>query len=68
VDPRNHRSLTSLTRFGFTVEGTRRRSSQRVDGTWRDIVILSLLQEEWPEVRERAHGSLERLTPVRFAV
>jgi RimJ/RimL family protein N-acetyltransferase len=37
VDPRNHRSLTSLTRFGFTVEGTRRRSSQRVDGTWRRL-------------------------------
>ena len=59
VDPRNHRSLTSLTRFGFTVEGTRRRSSQRVDGSWRDIVILSLLVEEWPHVRKRALGSLE---------
>jgi RimJ/RimL family protein N-acetyltransferase len=59
VDPRNHRSLTSLTRFGFTVEGTRRRSSQRVDGSWRDIVILSLLVEEWPDVHKRALGSLE---------
>ncbi|OOP65299.1 hypothetical protein BMF89_00160 [Arthrobacter sp. SRS-W-1-2016] len=62
VDPRNHRSLSSLTRFGFTVEGTRRRSSQRVDGTWRDITILSLLVEEWPEIRERAYRSLEGLT------
>lgn len=61
VDPRNHRSLTSLTRFGFTVEGTRRRSSQRVDGTWRDIVILSLLTEEWPAARERSLQALAGL-------
>lgn len=54
VDPRNRRSLSSLKRFGFTVEGTRRRSSRRNDGSWRDIVVLSLLTEEWPATRERA--------------
>lgn len=53
VDACNQRSLRSLVRFGFTVEGTRRRSAQRVDGSWRDIVILSLLTEEWPEARRR---------------
>lgn len=58
VDPRNLRSLSSLTRFGFTVEGTRRRSVQRVDGSWRDIVVLSLLREEWPELRARALAAL----------
>jgi RimJ/RimL family protein N-acetyltransferase len=63
VDPRNRRSLTSVARFGFTVEGTRRRSSQRIDGTWRDIVILSLLVEEWPDTRERALASLTGLRP-----
>lgn len=61
VDPRNHCSLTSLNRFGFTVEGTGRRSSRRVDGTWRDIVILSLLTEEWPAVRERSLQALAGL-------
>lgn len=61
VDPRNGRSLRSLTRFGFTVEGTRRRSSPRVDGTWRDIVVLSLLVEEWPETRQRALHALDNL-------
>jgi RimJ/RimL family protein N-acetyltransferase len=54
VDPRNRRSISSLQRFGFTVEGTRRRSSQRIDGSWRDVVVLSLLREEWPATRERA--------------
>lgn len=59
VDPRNERSIRSLVRFGFTVEGTRRRSSQRADGTWRDIVVLSLLLEEWPETRLRALRTLD---------
>jgi RimJ/RimL family protein N-acetyltransferase len=61
VDPRNHRSISSLKRFGFTVEGTRRRSSQRIDGSWRDIVVLSLLTEEWPATRERALVTLDEL-------
>jgi RimJ/RimL family protein N-acetyltransferase len=61
VDPRNHRSISSLRRFGFTVEGTRRRSSQRIDGSWRDIVVLSLLREEWPATKERALVALNEL-------
>lgn len=63
VDPRNQRSLSSLTRFGFTIEGIRRRSSRRADGSWRDITILSLLVEEWPETRQRALSSLEAFRP-----
>ncbi|MBP1136450.1 RimJ/RimL family protein N-acetyltransferase [Arthrobacter sp. PvP023] len=60
VDPRNHRSISSLKRFGFTVEGTRRRSSQRIDGSWRDIVVLSLLTEEWPTTRQKALLALDK--------
>ncbi|MFJ6078347.1 GNAT family N-acetyltransferase [Pseudarthrobacter sp. NPDC092419] len=62
VDPRNERSIRSLIRFGFTVEGTRRRSSPRANGTWRDIVVLSLLVEEWPETRQRAVHALDGRT------
>lgn len=58
VDARNQRSLASLVRFGFTAEGTRRRSSRNVDGMWRDFVILSMLTEEWADVRPRALASL----------
>lgn len=58
VDARNQRSLSSLVRFGFTAEGTRRRSSRNIDGLWRDFVILSLLTEEWPDVRPRALAAL----------
>lgn len=63
VDSRNQRSLSSLARFGFTIEGTRRRSSRNVDGLWRDFVILSLLTEEWAELRGRALASLAAFMP-----
>jgi RimJ/RimL family protein N-acetyltransferase len=53
VDVLNHRSTSSLTGFGFTLEGTRRRSSQRWDGTWRDMQVLSVIREEWEEIRIR---------------
>jgi len=53
VDIQNHRSTSSLVSFGFTPEGTRRRSSQRWDGTWRDMNVLSVVREEWEEIRIR---------------
>lgn len=53
VDVLNHRSTSSLVGFGFTLEGTRRRSSQRWDGTWRDLQVLSVIREEWEEIRIR---------------
>lgn len=53
VDVLNHRSTSSLVSFGFTLEGTRRRSSQRWDGTWRDLQVLSVIREEWEEIRIR---------------
>lgn len=53
VDVLNHRSTSSLVGFGFTLEGTRRRSSQRWDGTWRDMQVLSVIREEWEEIRIR---------------
>jgi RimJ/RimL family protein N-acetyltransferase len=67
VDPRNQRSLRSLTRFGFTIEGIRRRSSPRADGSWRDIVVLSLLVEEWPQARAQAVAALRKYATERMA-
>lgn len=53
VDVVNHRSTSSLVSFGFTLDGTIRRSSQRWDGTWRDLQVLSVLREEWEDIRIR---------------
>lgn len=49
----NTNSTRSLESFGFTSEGVRRRDLRTPDGKWRDTTILSLLVEEWAEVRER---------------
>lgn len=58
VDTLNHRSEQSLLAFGFTAEGVRRRSSQRWDGTWRDITVFSIIREEWEDVRVRKAASI----------
>lgn len=54
VDPRNVRSLKSLTTLGFAVEGFRRIPSPATDSGWRDMAVLVLPAEAWPEARARA--------------
>lgn len=58
VVPTNVNSMRSLERFGFTFEGVRRRASQRVDGSWKDIAIFSIIIDEWASKRELIVDSL----------
>ncbi|MCL9760530.1 GNAT family N-acetyltransferase [Frankia sp. AiPa1] len=53
VDDRNARSRRAVLGLGATEEGVLRRHARRRDGTWRDTVVFSVLDTEWPEVRER---------------
>jgi RimJ/RimL family protein N-acetyltransferase len=53
VDGRNVPSSNSLMKFGFSHEGLMRKYSQRMDGTWKDISLYSILSEEWPGIQER---------------
>lgn len=66
VDSRNVASSSSLLKFGFTHEGLMRKFSQRIDGTWKDISLYSLLSEEWEQVYDsnmtRLH--LQNLPPL----
>ena len=55
ADALNRRSRAVPERLGFTLEGTRREDT-RVRGTggaseWRDTVVYSLLDREWPPPR-----------------
>lgn len=50
VDGENTQSSSSLLRFGFLHEGLMRKYSKRLDGTWKDISLYSMLSEEWPDV------------------
>jgi RimJ/RimL family protein N-acetyltransferase len=54
----NQRSLTSIQRVGAQVEGTLRKRLPYRDGSFRDVIYLSILDEEWPGVRSRLEQRL----------
>lgn len=54
----NERSLASIQKIGATVEGTLRRRLKYRDGTYRDLVYLSMIEGEWPGIRVRLEGRL----------
>jgi N-acetyltransferase len=47
ADAENFRSIAAMKKIGCTLEGTLRSHSIRSDGTRRDSVVLSILQEDW---------------------
>ena len=47
----NERSQAAIERLGAVREGVLRRHIQRADGTFRDTVVYSILQDEWPAVK-----------------
>lgn len=55
TDIANERSRAAITRLGARFEGVLRRDMRRVDGTWRDTVVFSILKDDWPACR----GALE---------
>lgn len=62
TDLRNERSQAAIARLGATREGVLRRHKRRPDGTWRDTVVYSLLDDEWPTARERLMSGAARRT------
>ncbi len=62
ADARNTRSLGAIERLGATREGLLRGYRDDRDGTRVDSVSFSILEPEWPEIRERL---LNRLDPLR---
>jgi RimJ/RimL family protein N-acetyltransferase len=58
TDGRNTRSREAIERLGARFEGVRRAHSTATDGSLRDSVYFSILQDEWPEVKS---GLIRRL-------
>ena len=58
TDLRNERSQAAIARLGATREGVLRKHRLRPDGTWRDTVTFSMLDDEWPAARERLEARL----------
>ncbi|CAG6398788.1 GNAT family N-acetyltransferase [Streptomyces cocklensis] len=51
TDHMNLRSQKAIARLGAQREGVLRRHRLRPDGTWRDSVYFSILQDEWPAAK-----------------
>ncbi|GAA2876535.1 GNAT family N-acetyltransferase [Nonomuraea rubra] len=58
TDNLNLRSQNAIKRIGGVHEGTLRRHRKRSDGTWRDTVCFGILEEEWPQHRDRLAARL----------
>lgn len=51
TDTLNTRSAAAIARLGARREGVHRRHMKREDGTFRDTVVFSVIDAEWPAVR-----------------
>ncbi len=60
TDNRNERSQAAIARLGAQREGSMRKHRLRGDGTWRDTVVFSMLDDEWPAARARLTKALDR--------
>jgi RimJ/RimL family protein N-acetyltransferase len=58
ADNRNKRSIAAMQKIGCTVEGILRNHLPTGDGTRRDSIVLSMLKNEWPKIKE---GFLARI-------
>ena len=60
TDIRNERSQTAIARLGAVREGVLRKHRIRRDGSWRDTVTFSMLDDEWPAARAALGDRLTR--------
>jgi RimJ/RimL family protein N-acetyltransferase len=60
TDARNVRSREAILRIGAVEEGTLRKHMWLPDGTPRDSVYFSILDDEWPGVKKRLEEKLAR--------
>ncbi len=56
----NHRSRTAIARLGAKQDGVLRNSSRHPDGSFRDTVVFSIIESEWPTVRQHLDYQLAR--------
>ncbi|HEU4585161.1 MAG TPA: GNAT family protein [Gemmatimonadaceae bacterium] len=56
----NERSRAAIKRIGGVEEGIFRRHTRNADGTWRDTIWFSILDREWPDVKQRLEDRLAR--------
>jgi len=60
TDLRNERSQKAIERIGAVKEGVLRNHMILPDGRFRHSVFYSILDTEWPDIKKRLEGMLER--------
>ncbi|KAF1687704.1 GNAT family N-acetyltransferase [Pseudoxanthomonas broegbernensis] len=58
----NQASRRAIVRLGARQEGVLRHHKRHADGTLRDTVAFSIIDAEWPQVRDRLRSRLEANT------
>ena len=56
----NHASRTAIARLGARQDGVLRNASRHADGSFRDTVVFSIIESEWPAVRQHLDFQLAR--------
>lgn len=56
----NQRSRAAIARLGAKQDGVLRNSSRLPDGSFRDTVVFSIIESEWPAVRQHLDYQLAR--------
>ncbi len=62
TDERNLKSQAAITKLGAVREGTLRNQMILADGRYRNTVMFSITDDEWPVVRERLAARLEGIS------
>jgi len=60
TNAKNERSRAAIARIGGKEEGILRHHMINADGTYRDSVYFSILDDEWPDVKRRLEERLAR--------
>lgn len=61
----NHASRAAIARLGAKQDGVLRNNSIEPDGAYRDTVVFSILDSEWPSVRKGLQFKLTKRQAVR---
>jgi len=56
----NHASRSAIARLGAKEEGVLRNHMRMPDGSWRDTVVFSIIDGEWPAVRAHLRHLMAR--------
>jgi len=58
TDINNRHSQGAIKKLGARYEGTLRNQRIRLDGSYRDTVVFSVIESEWPQVKARLEQRL----------